>query len=211
MFSGLIMYFWAAVIFAVIVAVLRRDTLGTSGPALVLRRFEVSDTDEPAVLIEGRPSGFTAWILTMVGLDTLTTFTVTEDEVRIKSASLSGEIHHVVPTATISSTHSGYTQPIGLLILAGIVLLASLLMALKAAEGAKAVILLSGLVAAIACALLYVFNRKIAIVVETFGGMKIGVAMKPSAIEGVHVNLQKSLKAVARVNRIIVAHAKAKV
>lgn len=183
--------------------VARQGALAASGPVLVLRKLEVNDAGSPAVVIEGRPSGFMAWLLTTVGLDTLTTLKVTDHEVSFRSAGLSGEIHHVVPSAAISSTHCGYSQPIWLLVVGGVLLLFSLVVALSSPGGAGT--LLGGVVMAGACAAIYMLQRKIAISIETTGGMVMGLAFKPSAIEQVSVNLAGALRAVDRINGIVVA------
>ena len=80
---------------------------GPSGPTLVLRRFDVSPNRPSAVTIEGRPAGLVAWLLTTVGVDTLTTLRVSERDVSLRSANLSGEIHVLLPIEQISSTHCG--------------------------------------------------------------------------------------------------------
>lgn len=179
----------------------KRGALAITGPALVLRKFEVNATGSVAVIIEGRPSGVVAWALTTVGLDTLTTLTVTDQQVSFKSAGLSGEIHHVVPSAEISSTHCGYAQPIWLLILGGGILLLSMLSALNSRDAAQTFI--GGILLAAICGAIYLMQRKIAITVETSGGMVVGLAFKPSVIENVSVNLIDALRAIKRINRIV--------
>jgi hypothetical protein len=182
---------------------MRRGALAIGGPVLVLRKFEVNAAGSPAVTIEGRPSGLVAWLLTRLGLDTLTTLTVTDHQLSFKSASLSGEIHHVVPSTEISSTHCGYSQPIWLLILGGVILLFSMLSAMNSNNAARTFV--GGLLLAGVLGVSYLFQRKIAISVETTGGMVMGLAFKPSAIEHVSVNLSQALQAADRINRIVVA------
>lgn len=181
----------------------RRGALAMSGPVLVLRKFEVHPEGDAAVLIEGRPSGLVAWLLTTIGLDTLTTLSVTDRQVSFRSASLSGELHHLVPTTEISSTHCGYSQPIWLLILGGAILVVSMLAAMNSFSAAQ--VFISGLFVAGICVVIYLLQRKIVITVETTGGMVMGLSFKPSAIENVSVSLPRALEAVARINSIVVA------
>lgn len=183
------------------VAFSRRGALAMSGPVLALRRFEVYADTEVAVVIEGRPSGLMGWLLSTIGLDTRTTLTVTDRQVSFRSASLSGEIHHLVPTTAVSSTHCGYSQPIWLLILGGAILLMAILAAMTGAGGA----LVGGIFLAGICAVIYLLQRKIAITVETFGGMVMGLSFKPSVMEGISISLPRALEAVDRINRIVVA------
>lgn len=190
---------------AVVYAILRKNSLGAgTGPILVLRRFEIKTDESPAVLIEGRPSGLMSWILTVFGLEALTVFMVTDEQVRVRRASLFGEIHDVVPTAAVSSTRCAYLQPTGLLIFAGVIVVLSLVFALVD-RGHAAADILFGLTVGIICAVTYVLQRKIVISIETRGGRPVGVAFKPSLIEGVYVNLPKALAVVARINNIVVA------
>ena len=180
----------------------RRGALAMSGPVLALRKFEVNDDDAPvAIVIEGRPSGLIGWLLSTVGLDTRTTLTVTDGQVSFRAASLSGEINHLVPTTTVSSTHCGYSQPIWLLIVGGTILLLSILAALNGAGSA----LIGGVFLAGICGVIYLLQRKIAITVETVGGIIMGLSFKPSIIESVSINLPRALEAVDRINTIVVA------
>lgn len=189
----------------VVVSVLRKGNgPGVLGPILVLRRFEVTTEGSPAVLIEGRPSGLVSWILTSAGLETLTVFMVTGEQIRVRRASLSGESHHVAPTTDVSSTQCGYSQPFVLLIVGAIAALFSFLWALYAHSTAA---FTGGLLVALVCALIYALQRTMFISVETTGGDRFGVAFKPSVIEGVNVNLPKALQAVARINAIVIARA----
>lgn len=181
----------------------KRGALGMSGPVLVLRKFEVNGTGPAAVVIEGRPSGFIAWLLTTLSLDTLTTLEVTDAKVTFKEASLSGEIHHLVPIAAVSSTHCGFSQPIWLLVFGGVLLILSVLSALGSREPGPA--LLGGILVALLCLVIFAFQKKIVITIETTGGLVLGLAFKPSAMEHVSINLAKALEAVDRINGILVS------
>lgn len=197
--------FEGLLVLAVSAFVLRRGALSASGPTLVLRKFAVSFSGSPAVLIEGRASGLMAWLLTTVGLDTLTTLVVTDTQLSIKSAGLSGEIHQFVSLSRISSTHCAYTQPVWLLVTAATVIVLSLLSATGRYGGAGTV--LSGIVIAGILAGMYWFQRKIAITIETSGGLVMGLSFQPSAIEMVSVNLQQATAAVERINSLVLGSA----
>lgn len=182
----------------------RRGALAMSGPVLALRKFDVSPDGAVAVFIEGRPSGLIAWLLTTIGLDTLTTLRVTDRQVSFRSASLSGELHHLVPTSEISSTHCGYSQPVWLLILGGGILILSMLAAMNSFNAGR--VFVSGVFVAGICGVIYLLQRKIAITIETTGGLIMGLSFKPSIIENVSVNLPRALEAVDRINNIVVAN-----
>ena len=182
---------------------LRRGGLAIAGPVLVLRKFDVNSSGSPAVAIEGRASGFFAWLLTILGVDTLATLTVTDRQVLFKFASWSGESHHLVPTTQVSSTHCRYSQPIWLLLLGGVILLLSMLLALTNRSQNTTQIFVAGLLVAGACGLIYLFRRKVEIAFETTGRRGMRLAFKPSVIEHVSINLQQALRAVNRINAIV--------
>ena len=180
----------------------RRGSLASTGPALALRKFEINASGPVAVVIEGRPSGLVGWLLTTLGLDTLTTLVVTSEHVSFKYAGLSGEVRHVVPTNKISSTHCGYSQPIWLLIVGGAILILAMLSSLNSNNAAQ--IFVSGVLLAGACGVVYLMQRKIVISVETSGGLIMGLAFKPSVIEQVSMNLPEALRAIKRINDLVV-------
>ena len=93
-----------AVLFALVATfgvVMRKGVLAVDGPVLVLRKFEFTGPDSPSVQIQGRPSGVVAWLLTTLGLDTLTTLRIDEEGAVLTSASLGGVIRHLVPVAAM--------------------------------------------------------------------------------------------------------------
>ena len=180
----------------------KRREIGSMGGVLVLRKFEVNDTVTPAVVIEGRPSGLMAWLLTILRLDTLTTLTVTEYQVLLRRASLSGESRYLVPSTKISSTRCGYSQPIWMLILGAVAVLVSLVAG--AAAHQLSLVVGGGIVAGL-LSVLYFFQRRIVLSIETVGGAWIGLSFKPSMIEHVPIDLTRALQAINRINRIVMA------
>lgn len=181
----------------------RRGALAAAGPVLVLRKFEVSESGPVAVRIEGRPSGLVAWLLTTIGMDTLTTLTVTQRQVSFTAASLSGEMHQVIPVSRVSSTHCGYSQPVWMLVLAALIVVLSLLSAMGRSGSAETVLV--GLIFALVLAAVFWFQKKIAITIETSGGMLLGLSFKPSAVEMVSVTLQQAIAATERINALVLA------
>ena len=113
----------AVVVFIVIVLGLltRRGgrRLRISGRTLVLRKFKIDEAPSANVIIDivGRKSGLIAWLLTVIGFDAKSTLNVTNKEVSFKNSSLFGQTHQVLPLPSVSSTHCGYSKPIGYLII----------------------------------------------------------------------------------------------
>jgi hypothetical protein len=163
---------------------------------LVLRRFKIDESESANVLVEivGRVSGFTAWLLTVMGIDAETSLIVSRKEITIKRASLSGQAYSVVPLPSVASTHCGYSKPIGFLVFGVLVLIGGLV----ARE------FLVGIVLGAIFFIVYWLSKKIVITIETSGGMTLGLAFKRSVIENVSVDIQEALKAISIINENVV-------
>lgn len=166
------------------------------GPTLVLRHFKIDESPSAQTPVEiiGRVPGLTAWLLTTMGFNAETTLKVSTTDVSFKSSSLSGETHQVVPLASVSSTHCGYSKPTGLLIIGALILIGGLI-----ARQFVVGLLLGGLLL-----LAYWLIKKITISVETSGGLIMGLAFKRSVIENVSVDIEQALKAIRIVNDSVV-------
>lgn len=167
----------------------------TYGPVLVLRRFHIDENaNDINVEIVGRASGVTAWLLTVMGLDAETKLTVHKSKIVFKNASLSGELHQVVPMASISSTHCGYSKPISLLFIGIFLFIGGLL-------GSKIIL---GLIIGGIFILLYFLSKKTSIVLETSGGLQLCLSFKRSVIENVDIDLEQALNVIKIINNNIV-------
>lgn len=181
-----------------------------SGPSLVLRRFNLNESapDGIAVDIEGRASGLISWLLTILGLDAITTLKVTDKDLSFRSSSLLGQTHQVAPLPNISSTHCGYSKPIGYLVIGILIALAGIVAGFAQHGGGPAggsgmaglPLIVIGLVFIIA----YFLSKKLTISIETSGGMVMGLTFKRSVIENVKVDIQKALSAIQLINRKVV-------
>ncbi len=167
-------------------------------PTLVLRQFDINEeaTDSPALEIEGRAVGFISWLLTVMKMSTLTTLRLESDRLSVVSASLSGEIHTVIPIGAIESTQCGYSKAISFLAVAFIVLILGL------STGELGGFLIALLVAAVFGAA-YFFSDKMFISVAA-GDTKVAIAYKKSAIEGTKIDLERTLQAIRLINKRIV-------
>jgi hypothetical protein len=171
-----------------------------SGPTLVLRRFEIDESSTSNVFVDivGRASGISAWLLTIIGFDAETSLKVTDKEVSFKTSSLMGQIHQVVPLSSVSSTHCGFSKPIGYFILGVFFILGGLLSGLGQRGGG--VVILIGIILGGIFLIAYYLSKKIVISIETSGGIVLGVSFKRSVIENVGVDINKALKAIMLVN-----------
>ncbi len=192
---------------AIVIAAMasRRRTGNHSIPTLALRSFKIDpqSLNGWSIQIIGRPIGLIAWLLTVMKLDTETRLEVTDLQISIKSASLSGEFNNFIPLPNVSSTHCGYAKPIWLLIIAAITFLGGLLLAANADGGGPLVV-----VAVIIAALLvgvYFLRKTITILLVTDGGVPLSIRFKPGVIEGVPVNIALTVQALELLNGKVLA------
>ena len=170
-------------------------------PTLVLRKFNFDphDSGGPCIEISGRPSGFVAWILTILRLSAETELIVTDLCISIKSASLSGEFTNFIPLPHVSSTNCGFTKPIGYLVAAVGVAFSFFVSGMNQREGGAALVIIGLVIAAIFLAA-YFLSRKIAIQIVTDAGVGYTLRFKPSIIEGIHVNIAYTAQALEVLN-----------
>jgi hypothetical protein len=209
-----------ALVVVIVVGLARRRGSGIriSGPTLVLRRFRIDEAPSANLLadIVGRASGISAWLLTALGFDAETSLKVTDKEITFRSASLFGQTYQVVPLTSVSSTHCGYSKPIGYLIVGAIFMIYGILSGMRiitaslAQEGGGTFILIGLAIILIGLAIggifmiAYYLSKKIVISLETSGGMVLGLSFKRSLIENVSVDIEQSLKAIQIVNQKVI-------
>jgi len=169
---------------------------------LVLTQFSIDKdaSDSSAIEIVGRPSGFTAWLLAQMKLDTPTTLKLRGDELSFVYGSLSGETHTVIPVSAIESTQCGYSKNLVYMYLGVIALLGGL------TSGEFAPFLLLAIVAAVFFAL-YFFSNRMFIAVSA-GNRTEMIAYKKGLIEGEQVDLERTLQAIAVINENVLAKTK---
>ena len=207
-FSSLL---WLVVIVIAVALVWRGRTTHVRGTRIVLKRFRINEdvSAGPAVEISGRASGLVSWLLNLLRLESGVDLTVTESEVSIRSASLSGFAHTFIPLGKVSAAVCGYQRSIWALAFAflfafGFVvnLLAGFL-GNRNEVGADMGLAFGFLVLAGVAALVYYLSKRIAIGVESMHSH--GVVFKRSVVENVSIDLPEALRAVAAINRYLLA------
>jgi len=198
---------WLAFIAAVIFGAFAgrfRGGLRSYGPTLVLKEFTVAESPTEGTLFKlvGRPSGLFGWFFSILGIDSVTNLTVSNRELSLQSASLSGEVQRLAPLACIASTNCGFLKPIFLLVMSVLFVLLGLV-GFGVSRGGSG-ILLFGLIIALVFFALYSLNKKIVISIETTGGSFMGISFKRSIIENVPVDFEKARQAILALNKHIV-------
>jgi len=182
----------------------RSGGIRITGPSLVLRKFHVNASAPDGVLVEivGRASGVTAWLLTIMGFDAETSLKLSNNELSFRSSSLFGQLNQVAPLPGISSTHCGYSKPIGYLILGVIFVLGGILIGLGQSGGGG--IFLTGLIIGGIFLIAYWLSKKMTISIETGGGMIMGLIFKRSVIENIPIDIQKAIQAMDVINQKVI-------
>lgn len=192
---------------------------GALGVTLVLREFHVSPDPEAPTLIRivGRISGIVAWLLTSLQLSPEVEFHVTQQDLSIRSSSLSGVSHLFVPIDHISSTECGYRRSLlalGIVLINAVAIVVTVLSFGGAANssevgGMLGAVFIDLIIGGIA-GLFYYLSKRIMLKIETEGGEHHGILFKRSVMEGVSVDLPDALRAIALLNAHILTQSRRK-
>ncbi len=176
-----------------------------SGPTLVLRKFKVNGSASDGVLVDiaGRASGVIGWLLTVIGLYGESSFKVAGKQISFETSSRFGQLHQVVPLTNVSSTHCGYSKPIGLLILGVLFGVGGILSGFSRQSGSAPVVLVLLIIGGL-FVIGYLLSKKIVLSLQSDGGMVMGLAFKRSVIENIPVDIQKALEAINIINEKVI-------
>jgi hypothetical protein len=172
----------------------------STGSPLVLKAFHV-DAASGRVQIVGRKPGLLAFLLNMMGFDATSWLEASRHEVRFRRASLFGEELSVCPCPNIASTSCGYLKPVQLLILAFLLLVASIYTT-AIGEGTAAGILA---LIAIGALVLYFLKKKLYVLIQPSGGPPFLIVFKRSVIENVRVDMDQAREAISVISQNIVS------
>ena len=157
--------------------------LGVSALATKEFRYSINPKDGQFVRIVGRKSGIIDWILSLVGIDSTTTFEVHRDHIRFTTSNFSGQVTTMIAMQSIANTSTGYFKPVLYLIL-GILLLP-----------------LFGL--GLILLVYYFLHKTLMVSTQDNSGFMTFIAFKPSVIEGVKIGPQDAEKVVAIINKLV--------
>lgn len=166
--------------------------------ALVVKEWKVDPNAEIPVSIKGRKAGIVAWLLSLLGFDTTTTFELHENHVSLAEGSLAGQIREIVPLTGACNIGTGYLKPFGYIAAAiGCFLWAMISMFNDNASGWAVI---WQLILAVGFIVMYFLNKCMLIYVIPVSNSPIQIAFKRSVIEGVDVDAASARKVI----RIIV-------
>ena len=81
--------------------------------ALVIKSWMASEAPVEGIYVKivGRAPGIISWALSLMGIDAVTTFLVTENQIRYETGSWQGQTKVVVPLNVITRSYYGYEKP----------------------------------------------------------------------------------------------------
>jgi hypothetical protein len=106
----------------------------------------------------------------------------------------------------VSSTHCGYSKPIGYLIIGAIFLISGVLSSqtIPMRTDDKDIIMGIGFVIGAILFIKYFLSKKIVIAIETNGGIFLGLSFKRSVIEDVTIEMELALKVIEIINKKVI-------
>lgn len=166
--------------------------------ALVVKEWKVDPNAAIPVCIRGRKAGIVAWLLSLLGFDTTTTFELHGNHVSLAEGSLAGQIREIVPLTGACNIGTGYLKPFGYIAAAiGCFFWALISMFNDNASGWAVV---WQLILGVGFIVMYFLNKCMVLYVIPVSSSPIQIAFKRSVIEGVDVDAASARKVI----RIIV-------
>ena len=178
-------------------------------PSVVLTRYDVDETSGE-ISIEGRSPGILGFLLKLVGMGSISTFSANRQEMRVDARSMQGQNVILVPGDSASCVRASYYSPIWALFAIAMVLLFSLMIAffflmIDAPDFDETLfgLFMMDSLAVLFFGLAYLFGRKLVIQVDTHHGRgpSIGIAFKPSMLDGVVMDISALMNAANMLNQ----------
>ncbi|QTN29422.1 hypothetical protein HZ993_06265 [Rhodoferax sp. AJA081-3] len=183
--------------------------------ALVIKSWKADskpiDEKNNYVSITGRESGLVAWILSLMGVDPVTTIRVGMDRVEFSSSSLAGTQSRLIPLQSVCSTYYGYHKPWKAAV--GIVAFFLFIGTSFASDAARtgavgngaSIFLGAGAVGFVFALGYYFLNRTLTLGFVEGSGHVSGIKFKRSVIENIDVNEAQAKAVCTMVQRLIEA------
>ena len=137
--------------------------------ALVLKSWSASATPDAAgvyVNIVGRQAGLISWLLSLMGIDPITSIEIKGDIIHFAQGSLEGTERRVIPISSVCSAYYGYKKPWKEAVAIGVVLMPVFFIGVVAGP------------------LYYFLNKTLTVGVIEVSGWVGGFSFKRSVIEG---------------------------
>jgi hypothetical protein len=173
---------------------------------LAIKKFQVNPSmidrvDYPIVDLEGRSSGFVAFILNVLALNDTTSLKCYKNRLEYKTASLFGESSLTIPLNKITGVVGGFSEPIELLIAAFLLFLLGIISGGGFQNGW--IFFIVGILIPVILMVQYLFNKTLSLVVSNGGNNLYGLQFKKALIEGTEVDIRLVKDAIWWINEAV--------
>lgn len=189
--------------------------LNRTGPAFAVQKIFIDPENRQRCLsLQGRQTGIVAWVYTRLGLEADARLELSAHDIRIERQSLKGFELLYAPAHDLSCSSCGYYRAVSLALIA-VSLLVGGFMQLYTAWGldnpyqrlqalsVTGPTAIAASIFAVVAYCLFEISKRMAILVETQGGEKMGIALKRNVIDNITIGISESRKAAAVLNTVI--------
>jgi hypothetical protein len=177
-----------------------------TNPVLVLKEFRFNENEDEFLKIVGRASGILSWVLSLCGIDPITSLNCNRKAIKFEEAAIRyGKKTLSIPLIAVTGVSSGINKPFALLVSGIIFILGGILGAISLPGGGeKAGVFFIGLI--IGAVFLAQFYLKKTMFFQIYnGGDKpiAAICMKKSIIEGQSIDELKFETAANALNKAV--------
>ena len=171
--------------------------------ALVLKEAQINESGALRIHLKGRPRGFKAWLLTLIGLDDTTTLDVYENKIVYSSSSLSGKFSETTPLSSISNVGAGFLKPFLYLIFAVICLFIAIVGGFSISNSGGMIFFLFFLLTAGGFVFSYWTQKSLLLYVIPNSGAITAFAVKRSLIENISISQETAERIISIIEKLI--------
>mgnify|MGYP003320717206 CR=1 FL=1 len=162
--------------------------------ALVVKEIKINEEGPRYVHIVARKSGVIAFLLSIVGIDSTTTFDVYEDKLEFSQGSLSGYVKSCMPLSSMTVATGGFVKPFMELVI-------GLLLVFPGSIFTFGISAIIGIILVIR----YFLSKTLLVQVVASSGWDATICLKRSVIEGVEINQAAADKIVDIIKNLVMA------
>jgi hypothetical protein len=173
-----------------------------NGPNLVLKEFRLNENEDEFLKIVGRSSGILSWILSLCGIDPITSLSCNKQSIKFETSAIRyGKKTINIPLVAVTGVSSGINKPFGLLILGIIFILGGIIGALSIHSIG---FFIFGLIIGVISLILYSLKKNMLFSIYNGGDKPIAtICMKKSIIEGQSIDELKYESAANALNKAV--------
>jgi len=162
--------------------------------ALVVKEVKINEAGPQYVHIVARKAGVIGFLLSILGIDSTTTFDVYADKLDFSQGSLSGYVKSSMPLSKMTVATGGFVKPFVELIIAILLIFPGALFTL----GISAII-------GVLLIIHYFLSKTLVVQVVASSGWDATICLKRSVIEGVEINQDMADKIVDIIKDLVMA------